>query len=38
MIELTLLDTDGDCNSTGPVCYGCPLYDGCDMHYDEDES
>lgn len=42
MIELVLVefepnDLDG-CTNSGMACYGCPHFDRCDQHFDNDES
>lgn len=31
-----ILDTVDGCNNVGPACYGCPAFDSCDAHDDED--
>lgn len=30
-----ILDDPSDCDNSGVCCFGCPLYDACDHHYDE---
>lgn len=40
MIELyfnTLIETADDCHNPGVACYGCPHFDECQQHFDEDE-
>lgn len=42
MIDLVLVDYDANdpstCDNAGPCCYGCPAFDRCDHHYEEDEA
>lgn len=40
-LEIELLDSDIDpasCDNVGPCCLGCPAYDACDHHYEEDDN
>lgn len=36
-IEISLVESINDCANTGFCCLGCPNYDSCDQHYEEDE-
>lgn len=40
MIELVLVDYDpndpSSCDNAGAACFGCPAFDRCDHHFDDD--
>ena len=36
-IEILLVETVADCTNAGPCCLGCPAFDQCPQHYDEED-
>jgi hypothetical protein len=36
-IDIMLVDNSpADCDNAGPACYGCPYYDSCPQHFEDD--
>lgn len=35
-IASVLVSDPEDCTNAGPACFGCPCYDQCEQHYEED--
>ena len=37
LLAIELIESADDCTNAGPCCLGCPVFDQCSQHYDEED-